>query len=224
MRYRASQQLLSRLIAACVPCPYNMYAYMSAWPWRPCRQSRKTHLGAIFGEVQRLLSSSVPPAHHGQLLLAVVGRGAVAHRAGRDAVVPELLLVRQPQPLGDGARRQNETVRPYLIAAQLTSGRTSALCGDVTQSPVLFRLADRAKRLKGTPWHRDVSVAYHDVWSPTSVSEVRTRKGRCCKSTSSTSSVTSSAPHRSACNMHMTNWCGGAYTLPPKKGSRSEKK
>ena len=78
---------------------------MSPRQWRACRLGQTAHLGAVLGEVERLLGSSVSPAHHRQLLLAVVGRGAVADGAGRDAVVPELLLVRQPQPLGNGARR-----------------------------------------------------------------------------------------------------------------------
>ena len=73
------------------------------------------HLRGEVRQEQRLLDGGVAAAHHHDLLAAV--EEPVAGRAGRDAVSLEALLGRQPQPLGLGARGQDQRVGEVFGAA-----------------------------------------------------------------------------------------------------------
>ncbi len=69
------------------------------------------HFACKFGQVACFFHRRVATTHHHQLLVAEAGQGAVAHRAGGNAVVLEPLLAGQAQPVGPCTRGNDHRVR-----------------------------------------------------------------------------------------------------------------
>ena len=83
----------------------------------------QVHAAAVFGEVDGLFAGGVAAAHHRQLLVAELGRGAVADRAGADARIPEALFAGQAQAVGAGTGGQDHGLGLERLAIGLDAER-----------------------------------------------------------------------------------------------------